>query len=57
MKQEISEILQEIKEHSRSTIKKEILHKHSDNELLKKVLKYGLDPFTPFHIVKIPIHQ
>ena len=27
---------------------------HSNNECLKKVLKYSLDPFTPFNIVKVP---
>jgi len=54
MKQEIVEILEEIKTSAGSNVKKEILARHCDNELLKKVLRYGLDPFTPFHVVKIP---
>jgi DNA ligase 1 len=50
----ITDILNKIKEHAGSNAKKEILFSHKDNDLLKKVLLYGLDPFTPFNIVKIP---
>ena len=50
----VSDILNEIKQTSGSNAKKEILISHSKNEILKSALKYGLDPFTPFHVVKIP---
>lgn len=47
-------ILEEVKTTPGSNDKKAILEAHRENELLKKVLKYGLDPFTPFNIVKVP---
>ena len=50
----ISDILFEIKETSGSNDKKDILSKNSSNNLLKKVLRYSLDPFMPFNIVKVP---
>ena len=50
----ISEILKQIKNTQGSIAKKEILRQHSDNKTLQTVLKYGLDPFTPFNIVKVP---
>lgn len=50
----ISEILSEIKTTSGSNAKKAILEEHKDNDLLKTALKMGLDPFTPFHVVKVP---
>jgi len=50
----LSEILEEIKDISGTNDKKEALQEQDDNELLKKALKYGLDPFTPFNIVKVP---
>ena len=50
----VSEILLKIKETAGSNAKKAILEENSDNEILKKVLKLGLNPFTPFHVVKIP---
>ena len=50
----VSEILSEIKDTAGANAKKEILSAHSDNDLLRRVLKYGLDPFTPFNIVKVP---
>jgi len=50
----VSDILLEIKETSGSNDKRRILESHSENLLLQKVLKYGLDSFTPFNIVKVP---
>jgi DNA ligase-1 len=50
----ITEILEEIKTTTGNNAKKEILSLNRDNKLLKKALKYGLDPFVPFNIVKVP---
>ena len=50
----ISDILTKVKNTPGSNDKKEILASHSDNENLKKVLKYSLDPFMPFNVVKVP---
>ena len=50
----ISEILSKIKSIPGSNAKKAMLEEHRDNDILKKVLRYGSDPFTPFHIVKVP---
>ena len=50
----VSDILTSIKNTQGSNSKKEILESHSDNAVLKKVLRFGLDPFMPFNIVKVP---
>ena len=50
----VTEILEEIKSTAGSNAKKAILYSHSQNDLLKKVLLYGMDSFTPFNVVKIP---
>ena len=50
----VSEILNQIKNTQGSNAKKEILRQHESNEILRSALKYGLDPFTPFNIVKVP---
>ena len=50
----VADILKQIKETSGSNAKKQILESHSSNEVLKTVLKMGLDPFTPFNVVKVP---
>lgn len=50
----VSSILQEIKETRGSIAKKALLSSHSDNDILKKALFYGLDNFTPFNVVKVP---
>jgi len=50
----VVEILEEIKKESSSKAKQQILKSHSQNELLQKILKYGLDSFTPFNIIKVP---
>ena len=50
----VVDILTQIKDSAGTNAKKAILQDHSDNELLKRVLKYGMDSFTPFNIVKVP---
>jgi DNA ligase-1 len=50
----IVDILNEIKTTAGTNAKKQILVENSDNELFKKVLRYSLDPFTPFNVVKVP---
>ena len=50
----VADILLEIKNTAGSNDKKALLEANKQNELLKKALKYGLDPFTPFNIVKVP---
>jgi len=50
----VVDILKEVKSNPGSNAKKAILEIHKDNGLLKKVLLYGSDPFTPFNIVKVP---
>ena len=51
---EIVQLLKKIKTTSGTNDKKSILEENKDNDLLKKVLLYGLDPFTPFNVVKVP---
>ena len=46
--------LEDIKNAKGSNAKKVVLERNTDNILLKKVLEYGLDPFKPFNIVKVP---
>lgn len=50
----IVDILNDIKSVPGSNAKKKILEDNANNPLLKRVLKYGLDSFTPFNIVKVP---
>ena len=50
----VVEILEEIKNARGSKAKIAILKSHTDNELLKQALKYGLDHFIPFYIIKVP---
>lgn len=50
----INEILVSLKRESGTIAKKTILEKHSQNVTLKKILKYGTDPFIPFNVVKVP---
>ena len=50
----VSDILTQIKNTAGSNAKKAILLDNKENESLKNVLKYGLDPFTPFNVVKVP---
>ncbi len=50
----VSDILEKIKNTPGSNAKKALLEEHSSNQLLKTALEMGLDPFTPFHVVKVP---
>ena len=50
----VVDILKSVKSAKGSNLKKEILRENSDSALLRKVLRYGLDPFMPFNVVKIP---
>ena len=50
----VSDILEKVKSVAGSNAKKEILQEHAGNEILKKALKFGLDNFMPFHVVKVP---
>ena len=50
----VVDILFEIKAARGANRKKEILSENSSNELLKKILLYASNPFTPFNVVKIP---
>jgi len=50
----VVDILKEIKEARGTNAKKSILAEHADNKTLLDVLRYGLDTFMPFNIVKVP---
>ena len=50
----VFEILQQLKDTSGSIDKLSILKENENNSLLKRALKYGIDPMMPFHIVKVP---
>lgn len=50
----VVDILKTIKETRGTNAKKEILSDNSENSTLKDVLRYGLDAFMPFHVVKVP---
>ena len=50
----VADILDAVKAAKGTNEKKRILADHSENTLFKSALQYGLDPFTPFNVVKIP---
>ena len=50
----VAEILSQTKATTGSNAKKALLESHGENDMLKTALKMGLDPFTPFHVVKVP---
>ena len=50
----VYEIIQQLKEVAGSNEKLRILKSLEQNNLLKRVLLYGVDPMMPFHIVKVP---
>ncbi len=50
----VSDILTAVKTAKGTNEKKRILSEHAENVLFKSALKFGLDPFTPFNVVKIP---
>ena len=50
----INSILLELAADNSRIYKTELLQKHKGNEVLKRVIKLALDPFTQFYIRKIP---
>lgn len=50
----VSDILNKIKSAKGTNEKKRQLKVHKENSLLRSAIKYGLDPFTPFNVVKVP---
>ena len=50
----VAEILTSIKQAKGTNEKKRLLESHRNNVLLRGALKFGLDPFTPFNVVKVP---
>ena len=53
----IYQIIQLLDNTSSRLAKEQILREHSDNDVLKRVIKLALDPFTQFYIRKIPSYQ
>lgn len=53
----IYDIIQEIAGNNSRLHKEAILRRESDNELLKRVFSYALDPFRQFYIKKIPAYS
>lgn len=51
----ISDILASIQKTQGTNAKMDILRRHKENRILVTALRMGHDPFTPFHVVKIPI--
>lgn len=52
----IFDILEELASDNSRLFKQDLLEKHKDNELLKKVFFLAYDPFTQFYIRKIPTY-
>lgn len=50
----IREVFQLIKKTRGSIAKKEILRTHKNNELFLTALRYSLDPYVAFNVVKVP---
>tara|TARA_R110001592_G_scaffold234679_3_gene492409 strand:+ start:48 stop:1280 length:1233 start_codon:yes stop_codon:yes gene_type:complete len=50
----VSSIFAEVKSAKGTNEKKRILSENSNNLLFKKALRFALDPFAPFNVVKIP---
>ena len=50
----IYEILEEVRTAAGTNEKIRILKLHASNDLLCKILRAGHDPYTPFHVVKLP---
>ena len=50
----IREILTEIASIGSTNAKRDILTSYGNNELLQRALRYGMDPFMPFNVVKVP---
>ena len=47
-------ILEEIKNTRGTNAKKEILLRNRSNEVFLRLIRYALDPFMPFNVVKVP---
>lgn len=50
----VSDILAQVADTPGTNAKSDILRAHSSNALLTRALRMGHDPFTPFHVVKVP---
>ena len=50
----VSEILEECESNNGRLFKIDVLERNKDDELLRKVIKASLDPFTQYYIRKIP---
>ena len=50
----VSDIFNLIKSAKGTNEKKKIMSSHVDNMFFRHALKYGLDPFIPFNVVKVP---
>lgn len=50
----LSEIFEEVKSTTKSTVKLNTLRANANNRILKKALLYSLNPFMPFHVTKVP---
>ena len=50
----VSEILESVQATSGTNAKMDILRVNRSNKTLVEALKLGHDPFTPFHVVKVP---
>jgi DNA ligase 1 len=50
----VSNIFDNILSAAGANAKKAILAENSKNDTFKKAIKYGMDPFTPFNVVKVP---
>jgi DNA ligase-1 len=50
----ICQLLESIADSRGSNEKKRLLAEHSNNLVLKKILRYALDPYITFNVVKVP---
>jgi hypothetical protein len=50
----VCDILERVQNASGTNEKLEILRQNRGNSILVKALRMGHDPFTPFHVVKVP---
>ncbi len=48
-------LLNEIRDAKGTNSKKELIRLNKSKEIFLKFLDYALNPYTPFHIVKIPM--
>ncbi len=50
----VSDILNKIKSAKGTNEKKRLLEVYRENALFRGAIRFGLDPFTPFNVVKVP---